>query len=401
MKKLICAVTVLAVSTAQADTIFVDDDATPGGDGLSWNTAYRFLQDALANAVAGTEIRVAQGVYKPDRDEANPDPPSASDCCFLHAGSGCDDPDCQATVCAVDPFCCNTYWNLQCAELASTLCGVACPDRAPTFQLLSGVVLKGGFAGIGTPNPDDRDIALYETVLSGDLLGNDNPDNLVDATHDDNSYHVVNTSGVDATTVLDGFTLTAGNDNNWFPHLGGGGGIWNDSGSPTAAHCLFIENFVARGARGMFNSTGNPIVTNCMFIENLCYGDGGGMFNSNSTLTVTNSTFSGNGVGGAGGGIANVGLSTVTFTNCTISDHVSAHDAGGMYNDESTVALTNCTISGNIAIYSNGGGILNRFSDLPLSNCVFTGSHSYNGAGPHNRAPTQARTTSPSCQCVT
>ena len=60
----------LAVSTAQADIIYVDDDAPLGGDGLSWNTAYQFLQDALANAVAGTEIRVAQGVYLPDQDEA-------------------------------------------------------------------------------------------------------------------------------------------------------------------------------------------------------------------------------------------------------------------------------------------------------------------------------------------
>ncbi len=36
MNKLIAAVTVLAVSTAQAGVIrYVDDDAPPGGDGLS------------------------------------------------------------------------------------------------------------------------------------------------------------------------------------------------------------------------------------------------------------------------------------------------------------------------------------------------------------------------------
>ncbi len=34
MKSLICAVTVLAVSTAQADTIYVDANC-PGGDGLA------------------------------------------------------------------------------------------------------------------------------------------------------------------------------------------------------------------------------------------------------------------------------------------------------------------------------------------------------------------------------
>ena len=77
MKKLICAVTVLAVSTAQAGTIlFVDEDAPPNGDGLSWNTAFRYLQDALVHASVpahgGNEVRVAQGLHLPDRHEANP-----------------------------------------------------------------------------------------------------------------------------------------------------------------------------------------------------------------------------------------------------------------------------------------------------------------------------------------
>ncbi|MEE9129490.1 MAG: hypothetical protein V3T84_05690 [Phycisphaerales bacterium] len=75
----VCAYTVLIglflISSAAhgGGVRFVDDDASPGGDGTSWNTAYRFLQDALADASGGdvSDIRVAQGVYKPDRDEAN------------------------------------------------------------------------------------------------------------------------------------------------------------------------------------------------------------------------------------------------------------------------------------------------------------------------------------------
>ena len=53
---------------------YVDDDATPGGDGETWKTAYRTVQDALAEAAAGkrdvTEILVAQGTYGPDEGES-------------------------------------------------------------------------------------------------------------------------------------------------------------------------------------------------------------------------------------------------------------------------------------------------------------------------------------------
>ena len=51
--------------------IYVDADATGLNDGSSWQNAYNYLQDALANAKSATkpvEIRVAQGIYKPDED---------------------------------------------------------------------------------------------------------------------------------------------------------------------------------------------------------------------------------------------------------------------------------------------------------------------------------------------
>ena len=59
---------VLSVPAAAGagSVIFVDDDAPPEGDGTSWATAHRFLQDGVA------EVRVAQGTYRPDRDMSNP-----------------------------------------------------------------------------------------------------------------------------------------------------------------------------------------------------------------------------------------------------------------------------------------------------------------------------------------
>ena len=68
--RLACVCVLCAVSTASAGTIYVDDDALLGGNGTSWATAYKYLQDALVTAVTADQIRVAQGTYKPDQDEA-------------------------------------------------------------------------------------------------------------------------------------------------------------------------------------------------------------------------------------------------------------------------------------------------------------------------------------------
>ena len=139
-------------------TLHVDDDAPPFGNGTSWALAFRHLQGALAAAIPGDEIRVAAGTYKPDKDDAG---------------------------------------------------NVRPGDRTATFQLVNGVLLKGGYAGLANPqDPDDRDLELYEAVLTGDLIGNDWPGFV---SYDDNSYHVVTARGTDDTTVLDGLTVTAGN----------------------------------------------------------------------------------------------------------------------------------------------------------------------------------------------
>jgi hypothetical protein len=43
--------------------------------------------------------------------------------CFeAHEGVGCDDPVCEAAVCAIDPFCCDTVWDSFCAFEAADLC---------------------------------------------------------------------------------------------------------------------------------------------------------------------------------------------------------------------------------------------------------------------------------------
>ena len=64
---LTCYVSLLLGHGLLAKIIFVDDDASAGGNGSSWATAQKYLQDALAVAEYGDEIWVAEGTYTPDQ----------------------------------------------------------------------------------------------------------------------------------------------------------------------------------------------------------------------------------------------------------------------------------------------------------------------------------------------
>ena len=130
--------------------LFVDDDAPPGGDGKSWETAYRFLADALFAAGKGQvgEIRVAQGVYKPDRDESNPD------------GTGVED------LFVAD-------------DLGPRGVAHAQPGWVLSHQKISDT--QGGFTGI----LDDEDLFGFAVALLGDLDGDGVGDLAVGAFFDD------------------------------------------------------------------------------------------------------------------------------------------------------------------------------------------------------------------------
>ncbi len=338
----------LAQGAQGGGVLFVDDDASPGGDGLEWATAYRFLQDALADAAGSggmiNEIRVAGGTYLPDRDELNPD------------GMG---------------------------------------DRAATFELINGVALGGGFAGLGAPDPDARDIELFETVLSGDLLGNDGPNF---ENNEENSFLVVTGSEIDQTTTIEGFTLTGGTFGDQNP----GAGMFLSSGSPTVTRCTFSGNtgagmfndffsspqiadctFSGNIGPGMFNCLfSNPLVTNCSFRENRA-SSGGGMANRQASPTVTGCTFDRNHADVQGGGMFNL-FSSPMLTSCTFTGN-SAFGGGGISNFAgSDPNIADCTFTANNA--TQGGAICNSGSSPLLTDCAFEGNTALLGGAMANTA---------------
>jgi hypothetical protein len=246
-------------------------------------------------------------------------------------------------------------------------------DRTATFQLKDGVGVYGGFVGTETVR-DQRNPATNVTILSGDLNGND----VGFTNNSENVYHVVTGAG---NAILDGFTIMAGNANGASNTPDeSGGGMYNNSSSPTVMNVVFSGNSATLGG-GMYNFDSSPMVTNVTFSGNSATYGSGGMHNYWSSPTVTNVTFSSNSAD-SGGGMYNWD-SNPTLTNVTFSGNSANDGGGGMHNYNSSPMVTNVTFSGNSATY--GGGMNNYNSSSMVTNVTFSGnSATYGGGGMHN-----------------
>jgi hypothetical protein len=318
----------LLFSVASAATIYVDAAATGAGDGTSWDNAYNFLQDALAVALSGDEIWVAQGVYKPDADASEPN------------GTG---------------------------------------DRTATFQLINGVSIRGGFAGVQRLNtcclqddPNEQKIDIYccceecdcdvcccrgeldsrvngngcskcafTTILCGDIG--------IQVEPNDNSYHVVTGSGTDETAVLENVTVKYGNADGINPD-NNGGGMLNIAGSPTVIYTCFIENQALDAGGGMYNfCDSSPIVTSDSFCWNKARF-GGGMANfARSNPILSNCVFKENNAMISGGGVNCDVLSDVMMLHNTFYGNIAGLFGGGLYCNGSDPTVYNTIMWANIA----------------------------------------------------
>lgn len=287
-----------AAATARAVpplVVYVDKSAPESGqDGASWQSAFRDLQDAIASAKArlpsnptNVEIRVAQGVYKPDR---------------------------------------------------GTL------DRAASFvfdlPLLSAsrLSLLGSFAGLRGADPDVQDFVSTRTVLSGDLAGDD----LLDGgSKGENSFRIAHITLSDGGALVRGLTFRGAGgaaiagqpvggsglrialvgmhtpqalvwncsfeDNS--AATGDGAGLWIKSMAPNIADSTFVRNRTQSGSGGAVylesQQVAYPSVERCEFEKNSATT--GGAFASAGYERVWQCTFADNHASGSGGAYAGAG----------------------------------------------------------------------------------------------
>lgn len=316
-----------SVSLASAQPVlFVDDDATPGGSGATWATAFTHLQDALAAAAgsagAVTEIRVAGGVYTPDTSAANP------------AGTGA---------------------------------------RTATFNLVKNVTVKGGYAGSLAPNGDDRDTSAFESVLSGEI-------GVAGAA--DNSYHVLRAFSVGGPVVLDGLTVADGNANLLSSSDNKrGGGLYLILGEGTVTDCVFTNNYGVDGG-AIHANLGTLSVNGTSFVGNSAKF-GGGIYQTSTGITVTGSTFTGNSASSTGGAIRRTGGSGITVNiSDTVFDGNSAQQGGAidLFANTPGVSIERSVFSYNVA--NTISGAISNFSEgMSADNCLFVGNSAGTLAG--------------------
>ena len=212
---------------AEPARLYVDADATGSGTGLSWPDAMVDLQDALGLArLSGDieEIWIAEGLYLP-------------------GGDG---------------------------------------HRASRFDLVSGVAISGGFAGMET-SLDQRIDGAHPTVLSGDLNQDDLPDPSSvagRASRQDNALNVLFMYEESEPIVLDGLVIEHGFADfeiNCGGFMNNAGGMVAFGGDLTITNCEFRDNAaVNTGALILINDVRSRI-TNSWFhhneaVDGLFYG---------------------------------------------------------------------------------------------------------------------------------
>ena len=267
--------------------IYIDENATGLNDGSSWANAYTSLQTAINTPIIGQEYWIAKGTYKP------------------------------------------------------TTSG----DRFASFDFFArNIKVYGGFAGTET-QLSDRVLGIDETILSGDLLGDDSGSlDYNNLTKVDNSLRLVDVRGDNA--LLDGLTITNGFAN--------GGGA-NSVGAAvyknvfvrklTMQNCKITNNVSVNGANVdmPFSASvlNDVIIDKCDFNNNLgsigssLRVNSAGSFASTTRVKVYNSLFANNRASGFAGSsmwIASLNNNTLIDVDIANNTFVNNIDEGNSPN---------------------------------------------------------------------
>lgn len=325
----------LWAAESSAAVRFVKWNAAGANDGTSWTNAYTSLQSALAAAVSGDELWVAEGTYKP------------------------------------------------------ALAG----NPTVAFALVDGVALYGGFAGTESllaqrPMHAVTGMPTLATILSGDLNGDDG---LNFTNYGDNSDHVITAHNVSTSTILDGVTVRGGDTPSFGPG-GYGGGFYAEPGSPTIRNCTFSANRAGEGGGMAFRGFCAATLDNVDVLDNAAFGGGKGGVSIDGTsggpfanVLIRNCAFARNVTSGGGpGGALSSARSNTRITLCLFEDNMGSRGGAIITGAEGSLHISRCTFQRNVAngssTFCSGGAIriAGTLIGVRIHNCSFYGNRASN-----------------------
>lgn len=380
MKKIITILALFILSPAQSfsqQILYVKADAQGNGNGLSWANAMPNLQTAIAQAIYGTEIRVAAGIYRPTEGT----------------------------------------------------------NRDSSFQLLNGIRLRGGFAGQGN-NPDAQDPSLHHSILSGDIgvLGDstDNAFSVITAMGD-----LDETTLLEGLIIEKGAATSQDPNDHFSNSRKAGGGIFiknnaaknhlrvsncvfrNNVAAVPGAH-VYIQQFYAQsnlrfencafwdgvGLSSFYfygNVSDSIYLSHCSFLRNRTSSPMAAsvteinIFDKINKVVVDNCLFADNSVGGlgvAGRNILGVRGDTIIVKNCMFQSNT--HSSGLVL---SAAGIKSTLVKNDTFLFNKmaQGFAFNRASTFGFSggpnnitskmeDCIFEGNEAYSLCGPPNES---------------
>ena len=362
---------ILIVSSLSSQIIYVNKSATPGGDGTSWASPFDDLQTALASAVDGDEIRVAEGSYFVNGNtDTSFEIPSGVAVYGGYSGVEGQSRDWESFVTILDGV-----FNIH---------TIVYFEDSNTNTILDGFTIQNGFAD-GVNSRGHSGAAIYI-----ELLGSVSSPKIANCTIKDNSsdnnggaiYIDGSVSGT-AAPIFEN-CIFEGNSSTSDGGVLYGSGVNGGHCNPTFEKCTFKDNTASISGGAIFlNGSGNGIdisgdatatFKNCDFENNIANGNGGAIYTLGTSLgianhTIINSRFYANN-GFAAGALYHNGVGgdcSPTITNCTFylneATGAPAGLGGAIYNNggddsngnlgNSSPVVSNCIIYGNIAPFGS------------------------------------------------
>ena len=338
---------VMAGTFQGATVYFVDCGQAASGDGTSWATAMKTIQEAISacNTAGGGEVWVKAGTYSPD------DPVSLLNWVNLYGGFAGN----ETARCSRDP-----WSNVTVIDGANTTDGIAVMrGESPDTVIFDGFTVTGA-TGSGIVNEYG-----WLTVSNCVITGNS-------GINGGGIYSIGTFLSVTQTVF---FGNTAENQ---------GGAVYDSSTTSSFTDCLFFGNNAAvegfdPDCEGTCDISYSDCVDSCAETYDCdtqlttCQGTCDGMEEPDYSICMSDCEAVSSDCWMQYEGCQL--LCEENYTLCYESCESSVYPLGGaLYLESAAAAVTNCTIAGNHAD-SEGGGIYNSCTlSISITNCIVWGN---------------------------